>query len=270
VAWLIVALAGSERQAEPEPLPDLPADHPDAIDPPVKAVKWKKAWGVPGAFGAVAIVMLVSYALPVSRQQSWLRAAAVSLRTGDWPTSLEQLDRALGAISRDPQPYLHKARILAEWAEHEARSGRIEEARKLFGLSVGTIEEASGIKTAGAELARLHAAIEQRAADVLNETYRYATAVSQLRKAIQSAPTSIQDHLQLADLLWKLKQTEQAGQVYYRALELDAQLYLDPVRQLTPAERGVVTQRIRAAGMEPPASQPARRGRPDPSDDEEY
>src|SRR5690606_29494985 len=49
LAWLLVAVAGSERQAPLAPPPDLPPDHPDAIDPPIKGVKWKTAWAVPAA-----------------------------------------------------------------------------------------------------------------------------------------------------------------------------------------------------------------------------
>lgn len=194
---------------------------------PVRRVRWLGAVSL----AAVAVVMVVGYAVSLTQQQWTLKSAAEARRRGNQEEVMAQLDEAIGLLPIDPKPYVLKAGLLG------AMPGELLEA-------LATLDAAEEAGLRDTMLLQLRAGLLMRhgiEADL-------ASTVAAWQAVLKANPYSLRDHLQLADLYWQMGRQDNARVLYLKCLDLDQQLYLEPVLQLRERE----LKRIRARlGQDP-------------------
>jgi tetratricopeptide (TPR) repeat protein len=199
--------------------------------------------------------MAVTYAAPVTTHQRTLKQAAAALRSSaernsfaDLRQCLDLLKQSSESVARDPEPYRWRARLLHEWAELAAQARRPDECRRLIDAALAAIDEAHAAGLDDLQLLRSRARVQQRAGLILNDPARRGDAVAAWRKIAQRNPYGLQDHMELADLLWTEGRRDEAREVYKRCLALSADAYLDEAKQLQTGDMETIGRRLEQSG----------------------
>lgn len=198
-------------------------------------------------FVVTAGVMMVTYVLPQTRQQTALREAAELLKAQQHMPSIVKLDEAIAAIPRDPRPYDSKVMLLVEAATYFANQNQQVPARQLMSQATVTLDDAFAAGLNDVSLTRRRAQLLERYGVLFNEPGRMTTAINVWFDVMKRSPYSLVDALHLADLLWEAGRQPEADTWYERTLELDRDNYLDPAKQLLPEQKAHVLARLAEA-----------------------
>ncbi len=226
LAMTIVAVAAA-RSSEPSDRPTLAA--------PFAAI----------VCAALAVYLIVTLALPITRQQQAMASATNQLRTHNVSATMQTLDQAMTLLPTDPEPTEQWVRLALQEAAKQMRSNRRDVAQQLLDGAMTRLDNSAHADDPA--ILRLRAQVHRYAAFWLRKPARLEQAAAVMERIIRAAPYSLQDHLRLADLYWQMNRHDDAGRIYRRCLELHDQSYLDPARQLV--EKDLARVRQRAAGQ---------------------
>ena len=252
LAWFVVALAAAGALAD--------HDEPTAGDPAKPGPRWGGGGGLkglirgrgqgltPGLFFAVALLLALAFAVPLTRQQSALKRAASRRQQRDVDGAIRHLDDAIDALPGDPRPYILKTGMGLEKAAAAAARGDTPQLLRMVESSLAVLDRAEAAGLNDLRLLHRRAVIHQWAAKTLGDPAQGLTAVELLRRVCDRSPHSKTNCLTLADLLWDLDQRDEARRTYRRCLQISDRLYLDPVDQLNKQERGHIEQRLSNGG----------------------
>lgn len=238
LAWMILAVAAG---------PGSPASSMDA-DPTASRAAMRRIFTmVPGAALLLFLpAMVVFVCLPVTHEQQWLARASVLRQMNRTPEAIEALGRAASEVPRDFLPHRWFTVLSASEARELMRAGRADGAAAALGRAVRHLRGVLKLGINAGSVHRLMAQNETFLASITHDASHVDAALEQWREVLKRRPYSLPDHLAFADLLWEVNRREEAREVYRRCLELDAQAYLDPVRQLVPGERARVESSLGA------------------------
>ncbi len=243
VVWLLVGAAGGLSRNVGGDEGDVPSD----------ALR-TNAPSAAGALGAalIGVILMASfYAGPITRHQGDLASAAIALRDGQGLTAIEGLQRASEHAPQSARPYRWRATLWLE-AAHHAANVRDHPAEAVVALdrADAALDEAESAGLTGLEITRWRARVAEQRWQVTSQRQAADDAVAAWRRVIASAPHSIIDRLAFAEFLWSIDRQDDAAAQYRAVLKLDERAYLDPLRQLTQAQREVALDRSKI-GMIP-------------------
>lgn len=209
-----------------------------------KSSRMKWYWVNPLIFVIVAVVLIFAAAIPVTQQQRDLRDAASALQKNRIAQAQSLLRQASDVLPTDPRPAVEIMRLSLEEASREADNGDLQQAGKLLDsvlvewrLPPAVLDDFS--------FQRTQAQIVKSIGRFLNREQRMREAVSLWQRLTQRNPYNLSDRLHLADLLWQLGDLSAAREEYQRVLAMNAQTYLDPLRQLSEEKRMLVESRAK-------------------------
>lgn len=189
-------------------------------------------------------VMVVTYALPQTKQQTALTQAADLLRGGQHMQSIKALDEAILAMPRDPRPYDSKVMLLVEAAMYYSKENQPGPAQQLMSQAMVTLDAAFAAGLDEVSLVRRRAQLLEASSQMFNDTGRMTTAINVWQSVMERSPYAVMDALHLADLLWDAGRKDEAARWYERTLKLDGNNYLDPAKQLLPEQKAHVEARL--------------------------
>lgn len=200
-------------------------------------------WIVIVMMSLLTLGIILTAALPITRQQAALKDAATALREQQWDATHAALRRAGEAVPMDPDPYFWRSMLMLEQAHQQMLAQRPEAARQALNDALAAIDEAFAAGLDDASLWRFRSQIHERAAEWFDSSHLPA-AIEAGRQVIARTPYSLNDHLRMGDLCWRAGDREQARALYGRCIELSEQAYLDPAKQLTDEQRRRVGERL--------------------------
>lgn len=205
-------------------------------------MKW--FWMYPLIFICVAVVLIFVTAIPVTQQQRNLRDAAIDLQKNRITQAQGLLRQASDVLPTDPRPVVEIMRLSLEEAYREADNGNPQKAGKQLDsvlaewqLSPAVLDDLS--------FQRTQAQIVESIGRFLHREQRLREAVSLWQKLIRRSPYNLPDRFHLADLLWELGDISAARLEYQHVLAINAQTYLDPLRQLSEGKRNLAESRAK-------------------------
>jgi len=212
LAWLVVgaAAAGGQMQGPPR----------------------RRGLILPVVMLLAAVAMAVCVAIPVTRQQGHLAAAAAGENGRDRRAAVWGLERAIAALPSDPKPYRTLAKLL------------LSEGRTQYAEAVLQRAADAGLD----EIWRLRLLLEIARAEVENGSGTappWAGAV--MAELLRRNRFNVHAHLSVADLTWRIGDRAKAAAFYRRVLKLSDNAYLDPSRQLSEQRRRHVMSRLNEA-----------------------
>lgn len=200
----------------------------------------KSALALPAAVAALAVALALLCALPISRHQTRLAAAAQALRDRDPKTAYEQLGEAAAILPGDPDPRIWQIKLLLETAYGLRARGDLDQARPLLTEALEKVDLVAN----NLHRARLEMRINSLLAGWFDDADAMPRAIAASKRVVERNPYSLEDHLDLAELQWQTGDHAAAKRTYDRVLTLSDQLYLDPAKQLTDAQRDMVERRM--------------------------
>lgn len=224
--WGVVGLAGSWSREEAGQLA-------------YRLVTWAPA----GGLLALALAMIIGYAVPVTTFQSHQSAAREAMIAGRPLLAIESLDTAGQAQPSDRTTLRWRVGLRLEWAEALLLQNQPAKARAVIDQATDIIDESRAAGVDPTNTDRLSASVDERVAMMFDDPSRLAAAAASLERVIERVPTSLPDTMRLADLYWAMNERERAATLYRRALELSGLSYLDPAKGLNAVELDRATQR---------------------------
>ncbi len=207
-----------------------------------KVRRARAAWALPGVMAAAAIVLAAAYAAPVQRHQDKLARAVTLMQAPQTSVAaIQPLADAAAIMPRDPVPVQWQAQVILEHApirhDRDRALAMMDHAAQLLKDRIPPVGGDLG-------LMRMLAQVYAMQADLTGDAARWAQAIAWMQKLVERQPYGIQDRMMLADLWWKTGNHADAMAEYRRCLKLSDQSYLDPLRQLSDADRRLVRERL--------------------------
>ncbi|MAE66271.1 MAG: hypothetical protein CMJ18_18530 [Phycisphaeraceae bacterium] len=198
---------------------------------------------------AIVLIMAVGIAAPfprIARSQAHLADAAAAIGANRLDPALAFLDGAIDALPVDPIAYRWQARLRHELAFMHDHRGEHDRIEPLFRDALDRLVRAEAAGLAEVSLLRSRVQTMDRLATLLASAEESESAIRSGLRLLEVNPHGLQDHLYVADLLWRLQRLDEARRVYGRALEISDANYLDPAKQLTEKQRAFVEGRVSA------------------------
>lgn len=173
---------------------------------------------------AFACFLAVVAAMPTTRQETHLAAAAEALRSEDEASVRRELAAAVAALPTNPRPYKTLARLAVAQNNLETAMDWITRAR------------AAGV--GGTWCHRLRLTMVERAAVARVDLDPI------IEELLVASPHNPHDRLHVADALWSVQRKAMAAEHYRAALRLSDQASLDPQRQLTVKQVKQIRERL--------------------------
>ena len=232
IAWLMMAVCAAGRG-------DVPRKQSGGLSRVVRLV-------VPAIMIGGAAAFLLPRALALARQQSALITAAVTLRQGDIAKTIEHLQTAAAALRMDPLPYRWQIDLHRESADRFWAAGDLQSAESRLDMALVVLDGAPDVVARDLSMMRRRILIHDRAGQLSHQNRHADRAASLAGQLLERNPFSVPDHVLAGDLHWRIGRTQEAGGFYQRALHLSDQAYLDPLRQLSDADRRDIEDRLAA------------------------
>lgn len=173
---------------------------------------------------AFACFIAVVAAMPTTRQETHLAAAAEALRGQDESSVRRELAAAVEALPTNPRPYTTLARLAVARGNLEAALDWITRAR------------AAGV--GGTWCHRLRLTMAERA------PVARVDLDAIIEELLVASPHNPRDRLHVADTLWSVQRKAVAAEHYRAALRLSDQAHLDPQRQFTAKQVEQIRDRL--------------------------
>jgi tetratricopeptide (TPR) repeat protein len=204
----------------------------------------------------IAIGLAARGALPALRQEEIMVNAAATIGAGHGgataPFPFDDADRRARAAERLVEAHAAMPTnvlplvIAAEQLERAAqldpaqRARRLERAAALLEQSFAQRETGRGLVTA--------TFVERARADATGDASHRLRAVAHARRLVERDPNGLAGVRRLADLLVEAGDREGAVAAYRRALEIDADFALDPLKRLSERDRRIIEARLAELG----------------------
>ncbi len=207
------------------------------------------AGGLVVAMLAGSLTLAVGYASPLTAQQEAMRRAVAAVAHHDLPNAMSNLRQAQALMPADPAPVSAQVELLlaqAQWLANEPASPqRDQQLKQVFTQALALLRQARQQGAAPTQLLQTEAQTLAFAAEVLQEPYWRQEALEVWRELVKLQPHSLASRLALAETLWDAGQVDEARQTYQTALKLSDDARLDPLAQLTQAQRQRIAARLR-------------------------
>jgi tetratricopeptide (TPR) repeat protein len=203
----------------------------------------------------VAAGLAVRGALPALRQEELMVSAAATIGVGPAdgaPSPRDEADRraraaeilvqAHAAMPTNVVPLV----IAAEQLERAAALDPAERARRLERAAL-LLDESFAQRVTGRGLVTA-TFVERALADVTSDASHRLRAVAHARALVERDPNGLAGVRRLADLLVEAGDREGAVAAYRRALEIDADFALDPLKRLSERDRRIIEARLAELG----------------------
>jgi tetratricopeptide (TPR) repeat protein len=184
------------------------------------------------------------HAPAVIAHQGQLASTSRALRAEQPATAIEHLGRAIEAMPIDPDPYHWQARLYMQEADLLAMHYRSDQARQRIDRALAVLDQAAAAGLDDTKLLVAKISVYDRAARWLDEPEHRRQAIALADQLLERSPFSVNDHRLAANLNWDAGRVQEAKRLYRRCLELDELLWLDPLRQLSAADRQFIEKRI--------------------------
>lgn len=201
---------------------------------------------VAAGVGLVTVLaMAVFIAVPLTKHQGQLATAEAQLQRRDARAAIASLTRAADVLPTDLTAYRWQVALWLEGAQAYHGRGQAATVASMLAQAIAAAERAQvNAPEARLQVDRMFHAIYQVADGVDGSRPWQQLELELLADMTALRPHDLDLHLRMADLLWLEGRQDEAERLYRRCLEIDANYYLDPLRQLEDAERRELRMRL--------------------------
>ena len=226
---------------------------------PIAEIRWNmnQAMLAPSATARRAAVDRITAAMADSHIPASVDSLHAALRDGPASTAFATFESAIAGEERLRRVSAATAlRELGTWRALAAASEQLASVAELEGRDGGDDRRiphlAQAVDLAGLAADRsgrpraysLAGSLAHRLASSTGNAAHWSRAIDHLRNLADGDPHGISAWVRLGDALWESGRREEALVAYRRALENDAMFELDPLKQLSAAERDRIRARI--------------------------
>ncbi len=187
-------------------------------------------WAIVPLLMAVAVVLAVAVAEPVTRQQEHLASALRAIQSGRGQAALAELDESAQAVAGDDTTLRWRILLRLEKAQALDKFGDRRGAEQARREALALCEPAAFGGVDSYRLDRWRSNVHEALGDL-------DAAIADQKRVIARLPYSMPDHMRYADLLAEAGRTAEAAEAYRDVLALSEQRYLDPAVQLNNEQR---------------------------------
>lgn len=198
---------------------------------------------------AVVVAMVFGYALPVTTYQRQVGQVADVLRDRPLPEAIQQIDTVARMMPDDLKLLRWRVILRLQLAEAAVQNNHSDMARMILDQASALLAATRGHSLSLAALHRYRGQVQMSYVELLGDSSRLDNAALAMESLIAASPYDLLAHIRLAELYQdRLDRPKRARELYQRALELDAQSYLDSAKCLSGLERQQIEQRLKAGG----------------------